>query len=89
MPYTRHFYGVKHGKGPSDQSGGRFKKSMWNAVKSKEILLNLRQIEEYCHRQYFKQIVCNECYESNECNGGSEEMHNGVSDDKQTPISCA
>ena len=26
--YTRHFYGVKHGKGPSDRSGGRFKKSM-------------------------------------------------------------
>ena len=28
VPYTRHFYGVKHRKGPSDRSGRRFKKSM-------------------------------------------------------------
>ena len=28
VPYTRHFYGVKHGKDPSDRSGGQFKKSM-------------------------------------------------------------
>ena len=26
FPYTRHFYCVKHGKGPSDRSGRRFKK---------------------------------------------------------------
>ena len=85
VPYTRHFYGVKHGKGPSDRSGGRFKKSMQNAVKSKEILLNARQIEQYCDREYFKQIVCNECNESLQRNISSDEVHDEVSDDKNDP----
>ena len=35
-------FDVKHGKGPSDRSGGRFKKSMQNAMKSKEVLLNAK-----------------------------------------------
>ena len=85
VPYTRHFYGVKHGKGPSDRSGGRFKKSMRNAVKSKEILLNARQIEQYCDREHFKQIVCNECNESLQRNISSDEVHDEVSDDKNDP----
>ena len=85
VPYTRHFYGVKHRKGPSDRSGRRFKKSMQNAVKSKEILLNARQIEQYCDREYFKQIVCNKRNESLQRNNSSDEVHNKVSDDQNDP----
>ena len=65
IPYSRHFYGVKHGKGPSDRSGGRFKKSIRDAVKSKHILLSAADIEKYCRKEYYTQTTCNQS--SNEC----------------------
>ena len=89
VPYTRHFYGVKHGKGPSDRSGGWFKKSMRNAVNSKEVLLNARQIEDYCRREYFQQNACKEHNETNKSDNGSDELCNEFSGDKKDPhIQC-
>ena len=64
FPYTRHYYGVKHGKGPSDRSGGRFKKFLRKAVKSKVILLNAVDIEKYCRSEYYEQSRC--CQPTNE-----------------------
>ena len=60
IPYTRHFYGVKHGKGPSDRAGGRFKKFMRNAVKAKHTFQNVNDVYEYCKEAYFIQEKCNE-----------------------------
>ena len=85
VPYTRHFYGVKHGKGPSDRSGGWFKKSMQNAVKSKEVLLNARQIEGYCRCEYFQQNACKEHNKMNESDNSSDELCNKFSGDKKDP----
>ena len=58
FPYTRHFYCVKHGKGPSDRSGGRFKKFLRKSVKSKILLLNATDIKKYCRSKYYKQSSC-------------------------------
>ena len=58
IPYTRHYYGVKHGKGPSDRAGGRFKKFLCDAVKSKHILLKGEQVEAYCRDAYCVQRTC-------------------------------
>ena len=89
VPYTRHFYGVKHGKSPSDRSGGQFKKSMRNAVKSKEVPLNARQIEDYCHREYFQQNACKEHNKMIKSDNSSDELCNKFSGDKQDPhIQC-
>ena len=63
IPYTRHFYGVKHGKGPSDKAGGRFKKCMRNAVKAKHTFQNANDVYEYCKEAYFVQEKCNETNE--------------------------
>ena len=60
VPYTRHFYGVKHGKGLSDRAGGRLKKCMHDAVKAKHTLLNANDIDENCKQVYFVQEMCNE-----------------------------
>ena len=59
IPYTRHYYGVKHGKGPSDQAGGRFKKFLRDVMKAKHILLSAQQIEAYCRDAYCMQRMCN------------------------------
>ena len=59
IPYTRHFYGVKHEKGPSDRAGGRFKKCMCNAVKAKHTFQNANDVYEYCKEAYFIQEKCN------------------------------
>ena len=89
VPYTRHFYGVKHGKGSSDRSGGWFKKSMQNAVKSKEVLLNARQTEDYCCGEYFQQNACKEHNEMNESDNSSGELCNKFSGDRKDPhIQC-
>ena len=55
---------MKHGKGPSDRSGGRFKKFLRKAVKSKVILLNAADIEKYCRSEYYEQSRC--CQPTNE-----------------------
>ena len=72
VPRTRHYFGVKHGKGPSDQAGGNFKRKIRNAVKAGHELLDANLIEEYCKIHYDRQDVCSgngtdECYETDEC----------------------
>ena len=63
IPYTRHFYGVKHGKDPSDRAGGRFKKCMCNAVKAKQTFQNATDVDEYCKQAYFVQEKCSKTNE--------------------------
>ena len=58
IPCTRHYFGVKHGKGPSDRAGGNFKRKIRDAVKAGHILLNADSIEEYCKTKYYRQDVC-------------------------------
>ena len=48
IPCTRHYFGVKHGKGPSDQAGANFKRKIRAAVRAGNILLHADAIEEYC-----------------------------------------
>ena len=48
IPCTRHYFGVKHGKGPSDRAGGNFKRTIRAAVKAGHELLHVNAVEEYC-----------------------------------------
>ena len=48
IPCTRHYFSVKHGKGPSDRAGGNFKRTIRAAVKGGHELLHANAIEEYC-----------------------------------------
>ena len=59
IPYTQYYYGMEHGKGPSDRAGERFKKFLCDAVKAKQILLSAQQIEAYCRDAYCVQRTCN------------------------------
>ena len=52
VPCTRHYFGIKHGKGPSDRAGGNFKRKIWDAVKAGHELLDANLIEEYCKIHY-------------------------------------
>ena len=60
IPCTRHYFGVKHGKGPSDRAGANFKRKVWSAVKSGKILLNADAIEDYCKDNFDRQLKCDE-----------------------------
>ena len=58
VPCTRHYFGVKHGKGLSDRAGGNFKRKIRSAVKAGHELLDANSIEEYCKIHYDRQEVC-------------------------------
>ena len=58
IPCTRHYFGVKHGKGPSDRAGANFKRKIRTAVRAGKILLNADTIEEYCKENYDHQVEC-------------------------------
>ena len=78
VPCTRHHFGVKHGKGPSDCAGANFKPKIRSAVRAGKILLSTDAIAKYCMENFDCQIGCgsdecdvnecdiNECY-VNEC----------------------
>ena len=58
FPVTHHFYCSQHGKGPSDRSGGTFKRKIRSAVKANVRLLSTQAIAEYCKKSYDFQAVC-------------------------------
>ena len=58
VPSSRHFFGVKHGKGPSDRAGGTFKRTIRNAVKSGKMLLTSDAVEKFCQTKYNHQQSC-------------------------------
>ena len=58
IPCTRHYFGVKHGKGPSDRAGGNFKRTIRSAVKAGHMLLTADAIEKYCEEHFNHQITC-------------------------------
>ena len=57
IPCTRHYFGVKHGKGPSDRAGGNFKRKIRSAVKLGQMLLDSNQIEQYCEQHFDRQTL--------------------------------
>ena len=62
IPCTRHYFGVKHGKGPSDRAGGNFKRKIRSAVKVGHMLLNSDQIQQYCEQHFDRQTLsCDGC----------------------------
>ena len=58
IPCTRHYFGVKHGKGPSDRAGGNFKRKIRAAVRAGNILLHADAFEEYCKENFDRQVKC-------------------------------
>ena len=60
VPCTHHYFGVKHGKGPSDRAGANFKRKIRSAVKSGKILLNSNAVEDYCKENFDRQTRCDE-----------------------------
>ena len=58
IPCTWHFFGVKHGKGPSDRAGANFKRAIRSAVKAGHELLTANAIENYCKEHFDRQILC-------------------------------
>ena len=59
MPNTRNYFGVKHGKGPSDRAGAHYKHFVCSAVKAKKALLvTVESLAEYSIDQYDKQVQC-------------------------------
>ena len=58
IPTTHHFYCSHHGKGPSDQAGGNFKRFIKRAIKGNVRLLSTLAIEEYCKDHYDYQATC-------------------------------
>ena len=58
VPCTHHYFGVKHGKGPSDRPGANFKRKVRSAVRAGKILLSANAIAEYCRENFDLQIGC-------------------------------
>ena len=81
IPCTRHYFGVKHSKGPFDRAGGNFKRTIQAAVKGGHELLHVNAIEEYCKVNFDWQKVSpgdvtngtehhhitSQCYETQQC----------------------
>ena len=75
IPCTRHYFGVKHSKGPSDRAGGNFKRTIQAAVKGGHELLHANAIEEYCKVNFDWQELCpgdvtngtEQCDENQQC----------------------
>ena len=58
VPCTLHYFGVKHGKGPSDHAGANFKCKIRSAVRAGKFLLSADAIAEYCMENFDCQIGC-------------------------------
>ena len=56
VPCTCHYFGVKHGKGPSDRAGVNFKHKIRSAVRAGKIPLSTDAIAEYCRENFDRQI---------------------------------
>ena len=87
VPCTRHYFGVKHSKGPSDRTGANFKCKIRSAVRAGKILLSADAIAEYCRENFDRQIGCgsDEC-DVNECDVNKRDV-NKRDVNKQNPHS--
>ena len=81
IPCTRHFYGVKHGKGPLDRAGANFKRAIQSAVKAGHELLTANAIENYCKEHFDRQILCNG-QRDGQRDGQHDGQHDGQRDGK-------
>ena len=76
MPSSRNFYGVKHGKGPSDRAGAHFKSFVKRIVKAKKaMLVTVEQLVNYSIKEYERQVSCNSSHDCVEKSKG-DENHN-------------
>ena len=67
MPCSHHFYGVKHGKGPSDRAGGYYKNFVRKTVKSGTVLLtDCAELARYSQVKYENQSCCDKNTECTE-----------------------
>ena len=57
IPITRHYFGVKHGKGPSDSAGAHFKKFVKQTILKGKNLYSCAEVGEYSVTKYVKQDV--------------------------------
>ena len=73
---TRNYFGVKHGKGPSDWAGAHFKNFVTGVVKSKKALLvTVEELAKYS-TNYDCQVDCNGDHEHYENSKGTNKVHN-------------
>ena len=88
VPCTRHYFGVKHSKGPSDRTGANFKCTVRSAVRAGKILLSADAIAEYCRENFDLQIGCgsDEC-DVNECDINKRDVNEHDINKKQNPHS--
>ena len=73
IPTTRNFFGVKHGKGPSDRAGAHFKNFMMGVVKSKKaMLVSVKDLAEHSLEKYDHQVKCDG---EHECDVKTQKVH--------------
>ena len=61
IPLCRHYFGVKHGKGPSDRAGAHYKNFVRKTVKSgKRFMTSCSDLAKYSQEEYDHQIECDE-----------------------------
>ena len=77
IPTTQNFFGVKHGKGPSDQAGAHFKNFVMGVVKSKKaMLVSVKDLAEYSLDKYDHQVKCDGEHERDENSKSTHDAHN-------------
>ena len=88
VPCTRHYFGVKHGKGLSDRAGANFKCKIRSAVRVGKILLSADAIAEYCGENFDRLIGCgsDEC-DVNEHDVNEHDVNESDINEKQNPHS--
>ena len=76
LPITHNYFGLKHGKGPSDRAGVHFKNFATGVVKSKKALLvTVEELAKYS-TNYDHQVDCNGDHEHYENSKGTDKVHN-------------
>ena len=76
LPITRNYFGVKHGKGPSDRARAHFKNFITGVVKSKKALLvTVEELAKYS-TNYDHQVDCYGDHEHYKNSKGTDKVHN-------------
>ena len=66
VPLCRHFFGVKHGKNPSDRAGAHYKNFISKVVKARKIHFSTRvELASFSQEKYDFQIKCDEVQHEN------------------------
>ena len=77
IPTTQNYFGVKHGKGPSDRAGAYFKNFLSGVVKSKKVMLvSVKDLADYSIEEYDQQVKCNGKHECVESSKSKHDAHN-------------